>query len=147
MTFAQIAELPIAQWAAPDSFLWLWATNSRSRTSKKPILMQAFELMEHWGFQYYTALTWNKSTGPCPFGPYQITTEHCLFGYKGKCIFPKESLGKMKTAFSVSARRHSEKPSRLYDDVRHHFDAPRLDVFARRQHSGFEAWGDQVETT
>ena len=145
MTYGEIAALPIGEWAAPDSFIWLWATNSRSRSSGKPILMQAFELMEHWGFRYYTALTWDKATGPCPFGPYQITTEHCLFGYRGKCNFPKESLGKMKTAFSASARRHSEKPTCHYENVQRYFSAPRLDVFARRRHSGFDAWGEEAE--
>ncbi len=145
MTFEEIAEVPVEDWAAPEAFLWLWATNSRSRSSGRPILMQAFDLMEHWGFRYYTLLTWDKATGPCPFGPYQITTEHCLFGYRGKADFPKESLGKMKTAFSASVRRHSEKPVELYESVKHHFDAPRLDIFARRRHPGFEPWGDQVE--
>lgn len=145
MTMDEIAALPISDWATEDAFLWLWATNSRSRSSGRPILVQAFELLEHWGFRYYTALTWDKSTGPCPFGPYQITTEHCLFGYKGKAQFPKESLGKMKTAFTAPVTRHSEKPSILYDCVSRYFDAPRLDVFARRRHPGFEAWGNQVE--
>ena len=145
MTYDEIATLPIREWATPDAFLWLWATNSRSRSSGKPILVQAFELMEHWGFRYYTTLTWDKETGPCPFGPYQITTEHCLFGYRGKCNFPKESMGKMKTIFSGSTKKHSEKPSYLYRNISHHFDPPRLDVFARRQHTGFDSWGDQVE--
>ena len=144
MTWDEIAALPVNEWAADESFLWLWATNSRSRSSGKPILVQAFELMEHWNFRYYTTLTWNKTTGPCPFGPYQITTEHCLFGYRGRCVFPKESLGKMKTAFDAPVTRHSEKPSVLYENVCRYFDAPRLDVFARRRHPDFEAWGNQV---
>jgi len=144
MTWEQIADIPVAAWAAEESFLWLWATNSRSRSSDKPILIQAFELMEHWGFRYYTVLTWNKATGPCPFGPYQITTEHCLFGYRGRCIFPKESLGKMKTAFAAPVTRHSEKPTILYESVCRHFEGPRLDVFARRRHPGFVPWGNQV---
>ena len=145
MTWVEMAALPVNEWAADEAFLWLWATNSRSRSSGKPILMQAFELMEHWGFRYYTALTWDKATGPCPFGPYQITTEHCLFGYRGKAQFPKASLGKMKTAFTAPASRHSEKPTILYDNVSRYFPGPRLDVFARRRHPGFEPWGDQIE--
>ena len=145
MTLEEIAGVPIADWAAKNAYLWLWATNSRSRSSGQPILMQAFELMEGWGFRYYTTLTWTKATGPCPFGPYQITTEHCLFGYRGKARFPKMSLGKMKTAFEAPVTRHSEKPSVLYENVEKYFGAPRLDVFARRRHPGFEAWGNQVE--
>ena len=145
MTFSEIAGVTVDQWAAPQAFLWLWATNSRSRSSGRPILMHAFELMEHWGFRYYTMLTWDKSTGPCPFGPYQITTEHCLFGYRGKGVFPKHCLGKMKTAFSARTSRHSEKPAFLYDSVCKSFAGPRLDVFARRPHTGFDQWGDEVQ--
>ena len=145
MTFDEIANLDIANWAAEDAFLWLWATNSRSRSSGRPILQQAFELMDGWGFRYYTLLTWDKGTGPCPFGPYQITTEHCLFGYRGKFSLPKGSMGKMKTLFSAPSKRHSEKPCLLYDYVSTYFPAPRLDVFARRRHTGFDAWGDEVD--
>ena len=145
MTFQEIAELPIGEWAAPDAFLWLWATNSRSKSSGRPILQQAFDLLEEWKFQYYTLLTWDKRTGPCPFGPFQITTEHCLFAYQGKCIFPKDSMGKMQTLFTARSRRHSEKPAVLYQYIKQYFPGPRLDVFARRLHSGFEGWGDEVE--
>ena len=145
MTYEQILAIPIDKWAAPDAFLWLWATNSRSRSSGRPILRQAFDLMDEWGFQYYTVLTWDKKTGPCPFGPFQITTEHCLFGYKGKCVFSKDSLGKMKTLFTARSQKHSEKPAIIYQHIKDYFPAPRLDVFARRQHTGFEGWGDEVE--
>jgi len=132
---------PLQEWASTNAFLWLWATNSRSHSSGRPILQQAFELMEAWGFRYYTMLTWDKKTGPCPFGPYQITTEHCLFGYRGKCKFAKKSLGKMKTCFDARVTRHSEKPAGFYQSIRINFPAPRLDVFSRRPHHGFDGWG------
>ena len=144
MTFDEISQLPVPEWAAPQSFLWLWATNSRSRSAKRPILSLAFDLLEGWGFRYYTMLTWDKSTGPCPFGPYQITTEHVLFGYRGKSDFPKDAMGKMKTVFRAPVTRHSEKPACLYQDIERFFDGPRLDVFARRRHNGFDAWGDEA---
>ena len=145
MAYEEIASVPVQKWAAENAFLWLWATNSRSKSSGKPILMHAFDLLGHWGFRYYTILTWDKPTGPCPFGPYQITTEHCLFAYRGKCRFSKSSLGKMKTIFSAPVTRHSEKPTCLYEDVSRHFSSPRLDVFARRRHNGFESWGNEVD--
>ena len=78
---AELLELPVREWSNPErSYLWIWATNSKDRKSREPILPIAFQLMDHWGFNYYTTITWNKGTGPCPFGPYQITTEHILFG-------------------------------------------------------------------
>ena len=145
MTPGEIAAINIPALAAPDAFLWLWATNSRSHSDGRPILRIAFELMENWGFRYYTLITWNKSTRPCPFGPYQITTEHCLFGYRGRFETPRSSLGKMKTLFSQAPARHSQKPTTLYEQVRQHFPPPRLDVFARHRHPGFDAWGNQAD--
>ena len=50
----------------------------------------------------------------------------------------------MKTFFAAPVIRHGEKPAILYDSVHRYFDAPRLDVFARSRHPGFEAWGNQV---
>ncbi len=144
----EIKNLPISNWASSQCFLWLWATNSRSRSSGKPILNICFEALEDWGFRYYTLLTWNKKTGPCPFGPYQITTEHVLFGYKGKADFPKESLGKMKTMFSSEENNrlaHSTKPKELYAHIEQFFQGPRLDVFARRAHAGFDGWGNEYK--
>ena len=145
MTVGEIAAVEVGVWAAENAFLWLWATNSRSRSSGLPILRHAFDLMEEWGFRYYTLLTWDKGTGPCPFGPYQITTEHCLFGYRGKFHLPRESMGQMKTLFSARSKRHSEKPAILYQYINEHFPGPRLDVFARRHHSGFDVWGNEAD--
>ena len=62
-----------------------------------------------------------------------------------KCRFARDSLGKMKTVFSGWAGRHSEKPECVYEDVRAYFAGPRLDMFARRRHEGFDGWGDEVE--
>ena len=145
MTLDEIALVDVPGWAADDAFLWLWATNSRSRSSGRPVLVQAFELMELWGFRYYTLLTWDKGTGSCPFGPYQVTTEHCLFGYRGRFKLPGGSMGKMKTLFAERSRRHSEKPGLLYEHIRGCFPGPRLDVFGRRRHLGFDVWGNEAE--
>lgn len=149
MTPSEIGvKLPINEWAAENAFLWLWATNSRSRSTKRPILEEAFALIDWWGFRYYTLLTWDKKTGVCPFSPYQVTTEHVLFAFKGKANFPKESMGKMKTLFTSSESRknaHSVKPIELYQHIEKYFEAPRLDVFARRKHKGFDGWGDEYE--
>ncbi|GAB4215411.1 MAG: MT-A70 family methyltransferase [Synechococcales cyanobacterium] len=135
--------LPIADWAEDQAFLWLWATNSKERSSRDPILKIAFDLMEVWGFRYYTLITWNKRTGPCPFGPYQITTEHVLFGYRGRALFPAACLGKLQTCFTATPTAHSAKPAEFYQQIVQHFPGERLDVFARRPHPGFEGWGNQ----
>ena len=144
MTIDEIADVPVSEWAAPQSFLMLWATNSRSRSTGNPILREAFDLMEQWGFRYYTVLTWDKGTGPCPFGPFQITTEHCLVGYRGKFVVPRHAQGKMKTVLREVPTRHSQKPAAFYTNIATYFDGPRLDVFGRRRHQGFDTWGDEA---
>lgn len=143
MTRDQIEGLPVPDWSAPQSFLWLWATNSRDRASDEPILPMAFGLMEGWGYRYYTMITWNKRTGPCPFGPYQIITEHVLFGYRGRAEFPRQILGKLKTLFAESPTSHSVKPASFYQDIALSFPGPRLDVFARQRRPGYDGWGNE----
>jgi N6-adenosine-specific RNA methylase IME4 len=143
MAKEELMMLPIREWAAPQSFLWLWATNSKDRKTGEPILKTAFDLIEIWGFKFYTMITWNKRTGPCPFGPYQITTEHVLFGYKGKAIFKREHLGKMQTCFTETPTVHSAKPDSFYRQIATYFEGPRLDVFARQVRDGYDGWGNQ----
>lgn len=138
-----LIKLPIKEWSDDQSFLWLWATNSKDRTTGEPILKMAFELMEKWGFTFYTVITWNKRTGPCPFGPYQIVTEHVLFGYKGKAIFNRDILGKMQTLFTETSTIHSAKPDSFYQQVAGYFDGPRLDMFSRQIREGYDGWGNE----
>jgi N6-adenosine-specific RNA methylase IME4 len=143
MSKESLMELPIGEWADDQSFLWLWATNSKDKKTGEPILRTAFDLMEAWGFTFYTMVTWDKRTGPCPFGPYQVTTEHVLFGYKGKVAFDKECLGKMKTCFTESSTVHSAKPDSFYQTIAKYFKGNRLDVFARQVRDGFDGWGNE----
>jgi N6-adenosine-specific RNA methylase IME4 len=46
LDFSALASLPIADLAADDCTLFLWATD--------PLLPHAFELMQKWGFEYKT---------------------------------------------------------------------------------------------
>jgi N6-adenosine-specific RNA methylase IME4 len=50
------------------------------------------------------------------------------------------------TLFRVSRTTHSEKPSMFYEILRIRTKEPRIDIFARKRHFGFDAYGDQVET-
>ncbi len=143
---AELIALPVPAWADENAFIWLWATNSKDKKTGEPILKMAFDLLEAWGFTYYTTVTWNKLTGPCPFGPYQIITEHVLFGYKGKAVFDRASLGKLQTCFTETPTLHSAKPDSFYRQIATYFKGRRLDVFARQKRDGFDGWGNQYGT-
>jgi hypothetical protein len=55
MSLADIKSLPVAEWAAPDCALFLWATD--------PLLPKALEVIDSWGFVYKTVgFTWVKTT-------------------------------------------------------------------------------------
>lgn len=138
-----LRQLPIREWADERCFLWLWATNSKDRRTGEPILKMAFDLLEAWGFTFYTLITWNKRTGPCPFGPYQVITEHILFGYRGKVVFERSALGKLQTCFTETPILHSVKPNSFYLDIARLFPGPRLDVFARQVREGYDGWGNE----
>ena len=143
MSKKELLELPIQDCSDNNCYLWLWVTNSKDKETKEPILKMSFDLIDKWGFEYYTMITWNKKTGPCPFGPYQIITEHILFAYKGSAKFKKSSLGKMQTMFTEASTMHSVKPNSFYADICKYFDGPRIDVFARQKRLGFDGWGNE----
>src|SRR5262249_60897643 len=52
MDLTDIKALPVAELAAPDSLLFLWAIQA--------LLDQALSVMEDWGFKFKTAGTWAK---------------------------------------------------------------------------------------
>jgi ParB-like chromosome segregation protein Spo0J len=75
MSVADICAMPIADIAAEDCILWLWATNAFMR--------EAIAVLDAWAFQHKTILTWakNKMGG----GDWlRGQTEHCLMAVRGK---------------------------------------------------------------
>lgn len=135
MTKKQILDFAIDDFAAPDSLLFMWTTHSQ--------LPFACKVMEHWGFTYYCCMTWVKDNGITLHG---ITrnSEFVLFGYRGSYMF--KAVGEaVKAAFSARRRDNSVKPAEFYEMIRPKTPEPRIDIFARRRHKGFSAWGDQVE--
>lgn len=138
MSLEEIRRFKINRFAARDSYLFLWTTQK--------YLPPALEIMDHWGYHYLCTITWCKPTGICPFGPFQYTSEFVIFGTRGRTNFKDFSMGKVKTWFYTSGRpKHSQKPSIFYKKLLICTPRPRIDLFARRRHTGFAAWGNQVE--
>lgn len=143
MTKEELINMPIGKLGKENSFIFLWTTNSKDKKTGEPFLKTSFDLLEKWGYTFYTMITWDKKTGPCPFGPFQIVTEYILFGYKGKCKFKKEKLGFMKNIFTEPATAHSVKPQSFYNAIAEIIDGKRIDVFARQKREGFDGWGNE----
>ena len=133
MTDHEITQFPLDDYAAPESLLFLWATQSKLRT--------AFQILLAWRFKPFSTITWAKTTGPTAHGVH-FNTEFALFGYRGKMLTDRHN--PLSMLIQEKARQHSRKPDRFYDMLRRCTPEPRIDIFARYRHQGFDAYGDQV---
>ena len=118
-------ELP----ADDDCVLWLWTTNA--------FLHDAFHLMEKWGFEYKTMLTWVKDrmgVGEWLRGQ----TEHCLLGIKGKPVFRRND---QSTVLFAPNRGHSRKPDEFYEMVDRICIGRKLDYFGTKKREGWDIYG------
>lgn len=140
MDLASIKAMPVAELAAEDCCLFMWASD--------PMLPQALEVMAAWGFTFKTvAFTWAKTTarGNWHFGGGYWTRcnpEMVLLGTRGA---PKRASASVRQLVVAPVREHSRKP----DDVRDRIvalcgDVPRLELFARSAAPGWTSWGNEV---
>lgn len=137
MKTKEIAALKIEKIRAADSHLYLWTTNNH--------LKDALLVMEVWGFNYKTMITWAKDR----FGLGQYfrgQTEHCLFGVCG-CLPYKIIEGKRQqgtTFFQAVRKKHSEKPEemrQLIEKVSDREGYKKIELFARRETRGWDTLG------
>jgi N6-adenosine-specific RNA methylase IME4 len=130
-TSTDLASLPVSELAAPNAHLYCWTTN--------PILPEAFALVEAWGFQYVTLLTWRK-LGTLGMGYYfRGDTEHVLFAVKGK--LPIAPADRKRNWFEARKTGHSIKPASFFDLVETVSPGPYVELFARQPRLGWDAWG------
>jgi N6-adenosine-specific RNA methylase IME4 len=148
MTPEAIAALPVAECAADDSVLFLWAT--------WPCLKQAIALIEHWGFTYKTcAFDWMKASNTQPdFFQEEVTaqiglghwtrsnTEPCLLATRGK---PKRLNADVRQGIIAPRREHSRKPDGIHTRVERLVAGPYLELFARQKRPGWTVWGNQTD--
>ena len=133
MSLAQVAALGVPAIAHDDCVLWLWTTNAHMR--------EAFGLLDAWGFEQKTILTWVKDrfgTGDWLRGQ----TEHALMAVRGK---PTVQLTNQSTALFAPVRGHSEKPDEFYALVERLCPAPRYcELFSRRRSAeNWDGHGDE----
>ena len=112
--------------------IYLWTTQR--------FLPTAFEVLEAWGVKYQCLMTWVKNVGFTPFS-WMYSTEHCLFGRIGSLQLTQ--LGK-RLDFAAKVREHSRKPEEFYALVRQVSPEPRIDIFSREKHEGFEQYGNET---
>lgn len=134
-----IAERPVAAIASDDCVLFLWAT--------APMLPQAFQVLEGWGFTYRTHAIWVKRRPGQIRGPgYWLTGEHeiLIIATRGKPPAPAPGL-QWPSVFVAPIGRHSEKPERAYELIEAYFPTlPKIELNARARRPGWEVWGAEA---
>ena len=143
MSIEEICALPVADLAAKDSALFLWATF--------PQLNEAFRVIEAWGFKYKTlAFLWLKQNRKADPGLWdgvldRSNAEVCLLATRGH---PKRQCAGIHQFVISHIEQHSKKPDEVRDKiVKLMGDQPRVELFARQQTPGWDVWGNEVEST
>jgi N6-adenosine-specific RNA methylase IME4 len=132
MPIEDIKTLPVSDIADENAILWLWTTNAHLRV--------AFDVVEAWGFEYKSLLTWVKDrmgTGEWLRGQ----TEHCLLAARGKPVFLH---GQHTTVVQAIRREHSRKPEEFYTLVEETCPGGRVELFSRQQRKGWRVYGNDI---
>lgn len=115
-----------------DSILWLWTTNAH--------LPEAFSVVDAWGFQYKTMLTWTKDK--MGLGNWlRGKTEHCLMAVRGK---PTPCLTNQTTSLIAKGGKHSAKPDAFYAMVEKLCPGAKVELFARKKRKGWTTHGAEI---
>lgn len=144
MAIRDIAALPVATLAAPVSCLYLWTTNPRMFGDRNEDgTFGARQVMDAWGFEYKTILTWVK-TGRLGMGSYfRGMTEHVLFGTRGD--YRIEPATREPNVITAPSTGHSVKPGAFFDLVERVSPGPYVELFARQPRLGWSSWGKGYE--
>jgi N6-adenosine-specific RNA methylase IME4 len=125
----------VADLAADDAVLFLWATN--------PLLPDALAVMAAWGFEYKTNLVWVKDhigLGWWVRGRHELL----LVGTRGTISPPPPHL-RPDSVIDAARGIHSAKPANAYDLIESVWpDVPKVELFARSRRDGWSAFGNQL---
>jgi N6-adenosine-specific RNA methylase IME4 len=88
-------------------------------------------------------MVWHKTTGMQPLALPKYNCEFVVYARKGTPRFV-DTKG-FRCCFEGKSREHSQKPDEFYDMIAKATEGPRISLFSRGGHEGFEAWGDEVD--
>lgn len=139
MNVGDLAEIQVGHIAAPDCALFLWAT--------APMLPEALATMTAWGFKFKSAGAWikqSKSGDKLAFGTgyiWRSAVEFILVGVNGAPTWRSKS---ERNAIEAPIREHSRKPDEIYTKIEAMTAGPRIELFARAERDGWDAWGNEI---
>jgi N6-adenosine-specific RNA methylase IME4 len=149
MPTAEICAMPVRDLAAEDATLFVWGT--------WPHLPDALQVIEAWGFTYRSCgFVWVKTKQSSVtmwadlnelflglgYGT-RGNTEFCLRAARGS---PGGGKARDVSQLILAPRReHSRKPDEQYGRIERLYAGPYLELFARNQRPGWQAWGNQTD--
>jgi N6-adenosine-specific RNA methylase IME4 len=152
MSLEDIMALPVADIAADNCLLLLWAVD--------PMLPQALEVGRRWGFTFKTVgFYWAKQRRitstrhklheepdhkmfPMGTGYWtRANPEMCLLFTRGA---PKRLSCAVRKLIVSPRREHSRKPDCATERAEQLVAGPYLEMFARQARPGWSAWGNEV---
>lgn len=152
MTLEEIAALPVAEYAADDSFLLFWVTGPHLAKGNHVAIMRS------WGFEP-TAIwgVWIKPNskrfrqGWMFFDDFAFfvgmgyttrqNAEYVVIGRRGK---PKRLSKAIRQVIADPRREHSRKPDTFFANAEKFCEGPRLELFARERREGWVTVGKEV---
>ena len=134
MKLAELKALDVPSIAAPDSVLFLWATS--------PLLPDALELAQAWGFKYKASFIWDKIKHN--LGHYNsVRHEFLLICTKGSAT--PDNVKLYDSVQSIERQKHSAKPEEfraIIDEL--YTVGARIELFRRGDAvEGWEVWGNE----
>ena len=137
-----IQALPVQDITETDAALFLWAPDA--------FIPTALDVMTSWGFKYVTvAFVWEKvsvrgktihNLGAWTMKNYEM----CLLATRGQMLRYKKVNNIPQKTIAVRTK-HSKKPAEVRKKIESLFGhVPRLELFARERHVGWDAWGNEV---
>jgi N6-adenosine-specific RNA methylase IME4 len=144
----ELRALPVQKIAAANACLFLWIS--------WPMLLEALDLIEAWGFVYKTcAFAWIKAhAGQVEMFhddmKVQIGTgywtrsnsEVCLLATRGR---PKRLNADVRQAIIAPRREHSRKPDGIHQRIERLVAGPYVELFARQKRPNWDVWGNETE--
>jgi N6-adenosine-specific RNA methylase IME4 len=149
----ELAMLPVGDIAAPDAWLFFWATG--------PCLPQALSIIAAWGFTYSgSGFVWIKlrrayDTNQLRLVPIaeadlhiglghttRKNAEYCLLARRGR---PHRLAADVREIVLAPVREHSRKPGEVYRRIERFCAGPRIELFARERRPGWISWGDEID--
>lgn len=139
MTMEQIAAMPVASHALPNSVLFLWVTAPMLYEHPGPR-----DILEAWGFRYKSQMVWSKVLG-MPGRFFQVVHENLIVAERGSCP-PDNPVPKAPSVYTERRTgEHSEKPKAVRLMIEKMYDTgPYLELFARSRAENWDVYGNDV---